>query len=59
MSAPEQPRRPNDTVAPLPDDESGDFAGEHDDTTLSGQLEGGPEHAPEPESPEGTAGMDD
>jgi hypothetical protein len=47
------------TLEPLPDDEAGDFAAEHDETTLSGQVEGGPEHTSEPESPAGDAGMDD
>jgi hypothetical protein len=36
-----------------------DIAGEHQDTSLAGQLGGGPEHADEPESPEGRAGMDE
>jgi len=40
------------------DSDDADFAGEHDDSTLADQLEGGPEHAGEPESPRGRAGMD-
>jgi hypothetical protein len=35
-----------------------DFAAEHQDSTLAGQARGGPEHAEEPESPDGRAGMD-
>lgn len=44
----------------LPDDEpdGADFAEEHQDSTLAGEVAGGPEHAPEPESPDGRAGMD-
>jgi hypothetical protein len=40
-------------------DELGDFAVEHCSVTLADQLAGGPEHAREPESPRGLAGMDD
>ena len=36
----------------------GDFAEEHSSVTVATGLEGGPERAPEPESPEGYAGMD-
>jgi hypothetical protein len=35
-----------------------DFADEHSSPTFADQMEGGPERAPEPESPEGHAGMD-
>jgi hypothetical protein len=35
-----------------------DFADEHDSTSYSGDLSGGPEGAREPESPKGVAGMD-
>jgi len=35
-----------------------DFADEHSSPTFADQKEGGPERAPEPESPEGHAGMD-
>ncbi|MFF5234958.1 hypothetical protein [Dactylosporangium sp. NPDC000521] len=42
----------------LPDDESGDFSEEHQDTTFADETAGGPEHAEEPESPDGRAGMD-
>ena len=49
-------------LEPLADDASdaasGDFAEEHQDTTLADQTAGGPEHAEEPESPDGRAGMD-
>lgn len=38
--------------------ESDDFAAEHTGATFADQLEGGPEHAPEPESPDGYAGQD-
>ncbi|GAA2330214.1 hypothetical protein [Dactylosporangium salmoneum] len=40
-------------------DDLGDFASEHCTVTLAEQLEGGPEHAREPESPHGLAGMDE
>ncbi|GAA2617984.1 hypothetical protein GCM10010399_56330 [Dactylosporangium fulvum] len=40
-------------------DDLGDFAVEHRSMTLAEQLDGGPEHAREPESPRGLAGMDD
>ncbi|GAA4244246.1 hypothetical protein [Dactylosporangium darangshiense] len=40
-------------------DDLGDFAYEHCSVTLAGQLAGGPEHAREPESPHGLAGMDE
>jgi len=40
-------------------DDLGDFAVEHRSVTLADQLAGGPERAPEPESPKGLAGMDD
>ncbi|WP_426514093.1 hypothetical protein ACPPVO_27810 [Dactylosporangium sp. McL0621] len=40
------------------DDEGGDFAQEHDDSTLADEVEGGPEASEEPESPRGRAGMD-
>jgi hypothetical protein len=40
-------------------DDLGDFASEHCSVTLAGQLAGGPEHAREPESPRGLAGMDE
>jgi hypothetical protein len=40
------------------DDTQGDFATEHEDSTLAGDLGGGPEGAGEPESPRGRAGMD-
>ena len=36
--------------------EDADFADEHDDTTFSDELAGGPEGAKEPESPKGTGG---
>jgi len=44
----------------LPDDEPGDadFAEEHQDSTLADETGGGPEHAREPESPDGRGGMD-
>jgi hypothetical protein len=35
-----------------------DFAAEHDSTSYADELRGGPEGAPEPESPHGRAGMD-
>lgn len=35
-----------------------DFAGEHDDSTFADDTAGGLEHAEEPESPDGRAGMD-
>jgi hypothetical protein len=59
MTETERQRETGDRPAALPDDDTGDFADEHADTSVSGQLEGGPEHAPEPESPEGRAGMDE
>lgn len=34
-----------------------DFADEHDDTSFD-DLEGGPEHSEEPESPHGHSGLD-
>jgi hypothetical protein len=37
-------------------EQDADFADEHDDTTLSDELAGGPEGAKEPESPKGTGG---
>jgi hypothetical protein len=43
---------------PIGDGADGDFAAEHDETTFADEPEGGPEHAQEPESPEGHAGMD-
>lgn len=49
--------RPDRSLQPLGDpDEVGDFAEEHDDTTLADQVEGGPEHAPEDVSPRGRGG---
>ncbi|MFC0527874.1 hypothetical protein [Phytohabitans kaempferiae] len=39
-------------------DDDGDFADEHSSATFADEQEGGPEGAPEPESPEGYAGMD-
>ncbi|WP_433053664.1 hypothetical protein [Dactylosporangium sp. CS-033363] len=56
---------PDRTVAvaePFPGfepDDLGDFATEHCSLTLAEQLAGGPEHAREPESPHGLAGMDE
>lgn len=35
-----------------------DFANEHESTSYADDLRGGPEGAPEPESPTGRAGMD-
>jgi hypothetical protein len=35
-----------------------DFASEHATVTVADQLEGGPEGAPEPESPRGLSGQD-
>ncbi|MBN1174865.1 MAG: hypothetical protein JXA67_22085 [Micromonosporaceae bacterium] len=35
-----------------------DFAEEHCSMTLADQMEGGPEHAPDPETPHGLAGQD-
>jgi hypothetical protein len=49
-------------VEPFPGfdvDDLGDFAVEHCSVTLADQLAGGPEHATEPDSPKGLAGMDD
>ncbi|MFG2038564.1 hypothetical protein [Dactylosporangium sp. NPDC048998] len=49
-------------VEPFPGfdaDDLGDFASEHCSVTLAWQLDGGPEHAREPESPHGLAGMDE
>ena len=40
-------------------DDLGDFAVEHRSVTLAEQMDGGPEHAREPESPRGLAGMDE
>lgn len=40
-------------------DDLGDFATEHCSVTIAEQLDGGPEHAREPESPHGLAGMDE
>jgi hypothetical protein len=40
------------------DGEQQDFAGEHDDTNLTDQQEGGPESSREPESPRGLSGQD-
>lgn len=48
-------REQREAMADAQDD---DFAGEHDTTTVADQLDGGPEEAEEPESPEGRAGMD-
>lgn len=47
-------------IEALPDDEpaDADFAGEHDDSTLADEVEGGPERSREPESPRGRSGMD-
>jgi hypothetical protein len=39
-------------------DAGDDFADEHSSPTFADQAEGGPERSPEPESPEGHAGMD-
>ena len=50
------PRRLEPIGDSTPDD--GDFAEEHRDTTFADEVPGGPEHAEEPESPEGRAGMD-
>jgi hypothetical protein len=52
---------PRDPEAGRRDPEPGagdDFADEHSSPTFADQAEGGPERAPEPESPEGHAGMD-
>ena len=35
-----------------------DFAAEHESTSFANDLRGGPEGAPEPESPTGHSGMD-
>jgi hypothetical protein len=43
---------------PIGDGSDDDFAAEHDETTFADEPEGGPEHAKEPESPAGHAGMD-
>jgi len=43
---------------PLPDEDDGDFAAEHDDTSYADNSPGGLERAREPESPHGHAGMD-
>jgi len=43
-----------------PDADTGpEFAEEHDSTTFAGEVAGGLEHAREPESPHGLAGMDE
>ena len=42
-----------------PDDETGDFASEHDAPTYAEEQAGGPEGAREEESPRGLAGADD
>lgn len=38
--------------------DTGDFAADHDDTTLVDELVDGPEHARDPDEPRGRAGMD-
>jgi hypothetical protein len=47
-------------LAPLgdPDDTTGDFAEEHDDTTTGPDLDSGPEGVREEESPRGLGGAD-
>jgi hypothetical protein len=42
----------------LDDNDDADFAGEHDDTSLAEQQEGGPEGVDEPDSPRTRQGMD-
>jgi hypothetical protein len=42
-----------------PDDETGDFAGEHDAPTYANQQAGGPEETREEESPHGLSGADE
>ncbi|WP_433212037.1 hypothetical protein ACQP00_51660 [Dactylosporangium sp. CS-047395] len=57
-----EPDRPVAVAEPFPGfeaDDLGDFATEHCSPTLAEQLAGGPEHAREPESPRGLAGMDE
>lgn len=41
------------------DDAGADLAAEHDQTSFADEVGGGPEHADEPESPTGHAGMDE
>lgn len=48
--------RPQEQPPESSGDEDADFADEHDDTTFSDELAGGPEGAKEPESPTGTGG---
>ncbi|MER7276713.1 hypothetical protein ABT369_19940 [Dactylosporangium sp. NPDC000244] len=57
-----EPERAVAVTEPFPgfdEDDLGDFATEHCSVTLAEQLAGGPEHAREPESPHGLAGMDE
>jgi len=46
-------RRPDED-----DPYGGDFAAEHADVSHAGELEGGPEHVPDPDVPTGLAGQD-
>lgn len=52
---PKPEREPEPAASPP---ESDDFADEHSGATFADQLEGGPEGAPEPESPEGYGGQE-
>lgn len=47
-----------DAAAMLAEASEPDFAAEHGSTTLVGEVENGPEHVAEPESPKGLSGQD-
>ena len=49
-------REPDPIPEALADQDNGDFAAEHDETTFAENVPGGPERAREPESPRGHAG---
>ncbi|WP_433611694.1 hypothetical protein ACQP2P_45015 [Dactylosporangium sp. CA-139114] len=59
MTEPEQAVAVTESFPGFDADDLGDFASEHRSVTLAEELAGGPEHAREPESPHGLAGMDE
>ena len=55
---PDREIRPRGGPDPVDAELEPDFAGEHDSVTFADERRGGPERAPEEESPRGLAGMD-